>query len=165
MGFFSKTIGRLASILLDLDDTQQPKEQIAVLGDFLAKYKFEIDASSMDEFLGLLKKKHFVDSITVSKAGEVIASSEGNGIGESFASAALIEFIGKQLEDPETILMKMSDCWFMIFPFNQNIYIVKAGTNLSTIELRALAREIDVFLKKEKTNRAKINGAAKKIPN
>jgi hypothetical protein len=165
MNFFSKTIGRLASILLDLDDTQQPKEQIAALNDFLTKCKFEIDASNLDDFLGLLKKKHFVDSITVSKAGEVIASSEGNGVGESFASAALIEFIGKQFADPETILMKMPDFWFMIFPFNQNIYIVKAGTNLTTIEIRALAREIDAFLKKERNSRIRNNGIMKKIQN
>ena len=165
MNFFSRTIGRLASIVLDLDDTKQPKEQIAALTDFLEKYKFEIETSDLEEFLSLLKKKHFVDSITLSKAGELIASSEGDGIGESFASAALIEFISKQIADPETILMKMSDCWFMIFPFNQNIYIVKAGTNLSTIELRALAKEIDIFIKKEKNTRAKTNGQMKKILN
>jgi hypothetical protein len=96
-----------------------------------------------------------VDSITVSKGGELIASSEGNGIGDSFASAALLEFITKQISKPETVLMKMLDAWYMIFPFNQNIYIVKAGSNLSTIELRALAKEIEGFLKKEKATRQK----------
>ncbi|MDD5148571.1 MAG: hypothetical protein PHH08_03865 [Candidatus ainarchaeum sp.] len=165
MGFFSKTIGRLAAIVLDLDYTQQPKEQIAALNDFLTKNKFEIETGDLEEFLALLKKKHFVDSITISKAGELVASSEGDGIGDSFASAALIEFIGKQIEDPQTVLMKMTDCWFMIFPFNQNIYIIKAGTSLSTIELRALARELDSFLKKEKNSRVRNSISAKKILN
>lgn len=56
MSFFSKTFGRVASIILDLDDTRQPKEQIAALNDFLARNRFEIETSNLAEFLGLLKK-------------------------------------------------------------------------------------------------------------
>ncbi|MBN1941121.1 MAG: hypothetical protein JW772_02985 [Candidatus Diapherotrites archaeon] len=147
MGIVSKAIGRIASIVLDLDDTQLPQDQIAALNDFLAKHKFEAATKNLDDFLGMLKKKHLVDSITVSSAGEMIASSEGNGISDNFSSVALVEFVTKQLSKPDTILLKMPNGWHMIFPFMQKIYIVKAGTNLSTIELKALAKEIDAFLK------------------
>ncbi|HLD58643.1 MAG TPA: hypothetical protein VI977_03315 [archaeon] len=162
MGFFSRAFGRVASIILDIDDTQQPKEQIAALNDFLARNRFDIETTDLVEFLGLLKKKHLVDSITISRAGEVVASSSNNGIGDSFASAALLEFVAKQISKPETILLKMANHWFMVFPFGQNIYIVKASTNLSTIELRAVAREIEEFLKKEKIGKGNGNHNHKK---
>lgn len=103
-----------------------------------------------------------MDSITISKAGEFLASSSNNGTGDSFSSAALLEFVAKQISRPETILLKMANHWFMVFPFNQNIYIVKASTNLSTIELRALAREIEEFLKKEKITKSNNNHNHKK---
>lgn len=149
MSFFSKAITRIASKVLDLDDTTQPVEQIAALNDFLAKHNFEIETSNVEKFFQTLKKKHLVDSITVANSGEVLASSAGNGSGESFASTALLEFISKQISRPETVLMKMQGGWHMIFPLNQKIFIVKAGSNLSTIELRALAKEIEEFLKRK----------------
>ena len=150
MSVFSKAVARIASLVLDLDDTQQPAEQIAALNDFLSRHKFEIKTSDIDEFLGMLKKKHFVDSITISKFGELVASSEGNGVSDSFTSTALLEFITKQIAKPETVLLKLPSGWFMLFPLNESIYIVKAGTNLSTIELRALSKEIEKFIVREK---------------
>lgn len=161
MSFFSKTVMRVASLILDLDDTQQPVEQIAALNDFLTRHKFELETDNLDDFLAMLKKKHLVDSITVSKSGELLASSSGNGVSDSFASVALLEFVSKQISKPETVLLKMPEGWFMIFPFNQNIYIIKAGTNLSTIELRALAKELESFLKAIKTKKNGKQAAAK----
>jgi len=162
MSIVSKTITRIASLVLDLDDTRQPLEQLAVLNDFLAKHDFTLETGTMEKFLHTLKKKHLVDSITIANSGEVLASSGGNGIGEGMASTALFDFISKQLSKPETVLIKMPSGWHMIFPLNQKMYIIKAGANLSTIELRALAREIEEFIKRKDFKTKKANSQIKK---
>jgi hypothetical protein len=51
----------------------------------------------------------------------------------------------------ETVLIKNNNDWSMLFAFGGKIYVIKAPASLSTIELKAISKEIEKFLEK-KTN-------------
>jgi hypothetical protein len=143
----------IASSILEMDDTAVPYEQLEILNDFLSKHHFNLRAKDADRLLRELKKKHLVDSISVvSKGGEVVVSSEGNGDNTGGVASQLLSYVGSELTIPESILIKGNSGWFMLFPFNGKTYLVKAQASLSTIELKALAAELEsLVLKGRKT--------------
>ena len=148
-GFFKK----MAYKVLDLDDTVQPTEQLKLFEDYLGKYEFDTNTSNITEFLDILKKKHLVDDIVISTMeGSSIASTNGEGVSRAVSGAALYSYIQSELPKSESILVKSRDHWNIFFPHNNKLYILQASSDLSIVELRALAKEIDSFLVKENFN-------------
>ena len=148
-GFFKK----MAYRVLDLDDTVQPTEQLKLFEDYLGKYEFDTNTSNITEFLDILKKKHLVDDIVISTMeGSSIASTNGEGVSRAVSGAALYSYIQSELPKSESILVKSRDHWTIFFPHNNKLYILQASSDLSIVELRALAKEIDSFLVKENFN-------------
>ena len=144
LGNFLKSF---ASKLLAVDNTSQSKEQVRLLKDVLSKYRFEVDAEDFSSLLSSLKKKHLVDSVIITKRdGTVIASSEQNGLKTAITGTALYNYVNSELAKTETILIKSGNDWFMVFPFNSRVFVVKAAASLSNIELKALAEELDLYL-------------------
>lgn len=138
-----------ASRVLAIDNTALPKDQIRVLREILSGHDFELRAQNIFELLIALKRKHLVDSIIVTKRdGSVIASTEHNGFKEAITGTALFNYVSSELSRTENILIKSGGEWFIVFPFNEKIFVVKASSSLSTIELKALAKELEVLLKK-----------------
>ena len=139
----------LASKVLAFDDTMVPVEQLNTLNDLMAKHRLSIQESpSLKEALEYLKKKHLVDSVTITREdGSLIVSSEGNGFQEAITGAAMLNYVKSELPESNSILVKGKDAWVMIIPYGKKIYIVKAASNLENVELKALAREIETYLK------------------
>lgn len=145
----SNLITRFAARILDVDNTAIPEEQFAMIQDMLANNRFEVKGKEVKELLGCLKKKHLVNSITVRKAKEgLVYSSSGNGSSESRQGEDLLKYINSNFDKTDFITMRTNKEWVMLFPTQQNVYIVKANSALSTVELRALAKEIEKLLKK-----------------
>jgi hypothetical protein len=71
-----------------------------------------------------------------------MVSSEGNGHEEGMIGTSLLSFIKNELPDSEAVLIKRNESWFMLMPSNGKIIVVKAGSELSSIELRALSKEL-----------------------
>ncbi len=141
----------IASSILEIDDTTVPYEQLEILNDFLSKYHFNLNPGDMNRLLSELKRKHLVDSITVmNNDGELVVSSEGNGNMDVLSASSLLKHIDTDLASPESVLIKGSNGWFMLFPFNERTYVVKAQSSLSNIELKALAAELESFVPKIK---------------
>jgi len=139
-------VRHVAGSILEMDDTCIPYEQLEILNDFLSKYQFNLSTSDMNRLLKELKRKHLVDSILVmDKSGELVVSSEGNGNAEAASAATLLKFIDSELATPESVLIKGSRGWFMVFPFQGKAYVVKAQASMSNVELKALAKEIGHF--------------------
>lgn len=148
-GFFKK----MAYKVLDLDDTVQPTEQLKLFEDYLGKHEFDTNTSNITEFLDILKRKHLVDDIVISTMdGSSIASTNGDGVSKAVTGAALYSYIQSELPKSESILVKSQGHWNMFFPHNNKLYILKASSDLSIIEIRSLAKEIDSFLVKENFN-------------
>ena len=148
-GFFKK----IAYRVLDLDDTVKPTEQLKLFEDYLGKFEFDTNTSDINEFLDVLKKKHLVDDIVVSTLeGSSIASTNGNSVPIAVSGAALFSYIQSEIPKSESILVKSNGYWNIFFPHNSRLYILKASSDISVIELRALAKEIDSFLVKENFN-------------
>ncbi len=134
----------IASGILEIDDTAVPYEQLEILNDFLAKHRFSFEGKEGAKLLTELKRKHMVDSITViGQSGELVVSSEGNGRSEGTLATSLLRQIDSELATPETLMIKGLGSWFMVFPFNEKTYIVRAPSSLSSIELRALAKDME----------------------
>ena len=125
-----------------------PKHQSVLLNDLVSRHNFSVKAVDFSKALSVVKKKHLVDSVIVSKKdGTVIVSTHGNGFKESITATALFNYVASELPESEVTLIKQKDDWLMVLPFEDKIFIVKAGSDVSTIELRALAREIERLIK------------------
>ena len=143
--FFTK----FAAKVLDFDHTALPEQQFAMIQDVLANESIQIKGTEAKELLSCLKRKHLVNSITVRriKNGTVFSSS-GNGQAESKNASDLMGVATKNFATADIVTMRTEKDWIMLMPFEESIYIVKANSCLSTIELRAIAREIEFELKK-----------------
>jgi len=137
------------------DDTKKPISQIEFLKDFLSKHKY-VYSQDFEENLVILKRKHLVDSFLVTNLdGSLVCSSEGNGHTEGIMGTAMLSYIKSELPDSESVLIKRNDSWFMLFPLEKKVFIVKAGSELSNIELRTLAFELNSLMQSNKQSSEK----------
>jgi len=143
--FFTK----FAAKVLDFDHTALPEQQFAMIQDVLANESIQIKGTEAKELLSCLKRKHLVNSITVRRLkNDVVFSSSGNGQVESKSALNLMSFASKNFATADIVTLRTEKNWVMLMPFEGSIYIVKANSCLSTVELRAIAREIELELKK-----------------
>lgn len=134
--------------VLDVDDNHTPQEQMKLLNNFLSRHKLELNTTSIQELVQSMKKKHLVDSICIcSPNGSIVISTDENDFSEAIIGSAMFNYIKTELPESETILVKDKENWFMIFPYNGKIYIVRAASDLTRVELHVLAKEIESFLK------------------
>ncbi|MFH1663801.1 MAG: hypothetical protein ABH986_03245 [archaeon] len=142
----------LAQKLLGLDSTEVPKTQLNAITEMLSKHKFNTNVEDLKKLLSILKKKHLVDHICIaSKNGSVIASTaNGNGLKEAIIGTAMFNYIKSEIPKSETVLIK-SDDWYMLMPYKNKVFIVRAPASLSTIEFNALAKEVEDKLSKGKS--------------
>ncbi len=144
----SSIVKGFASRVLAIDDTALPKSHLTAIREMLCSNGFEFNGKNLGEILVGLRQKHVVESIIVTKRdGSVIATTEENGLKEAITGTALFNYVSSELMTPETVLIKSNGEWFMVFPFSEKIFVVKASASLSTIELKAIAKELDSFLK------------------
>lgn len=142
------TARRFAERILSLDDTHVPKEQVKFIQQLFSKRLQDSQTKDLNKMLRFMKKKHLVDNIIVSKLdGSLIASTTGDGSHEALVGTALFNYVRSELPNSRVVLIKQEG-WNMLFHYNDRIYIVKADSHLTNVELRALAREIEAFMKK-----------------
>src|SRR3989344_7871666 len=145
-----RLLRQFAARVLDIDETSQPTAHIKFFEDYLGRFHFDTATDDLKVFLGVLKQKHLVDEIVVSSLnGSAIASTNGNAVSQAVTGAALFNYVQSDIPKSETIMIRANGTgnnWHMIFPLNRKLYIVKASSDLSTPELKALVRAIDNFL-------------------
>jgi len=140
----------LAEKILYVDDTSVARDQLRVLEDYYSKFYFDTNTDDLQELAGILKKKHFVDSICVSQNnGSMIVSTNGQDLNEAVIGTALFNYIQSEIPKSEAVMIKSKD-WFMLYPYEHKIYIVKAPASLSVVELRAIAKDMECFFSKRK---------------
>lgn len=149
MPSLSYLFARFAVKVLDFDHTSLPEHQFAIIHDMLASQTIAIEGKEAKDLLNCLKKKHLVNSITVRrfKSGNVYSSS-GNGMQESLNASNIMEFVNKNFSSADIVTMRTEKEWIMLMPIQNSLYIVKANSSLSTIELKIIAKEIEAVLKK-----------------
>lgn len=146
LGYF---FTRFAAKVLDFDHTALPEQQFAMIRDVLANETVPVKGKDMQEILSCLKKKHLVNSITVRTLRDgLVFSSSGNGLAESKNASQIVNFVNKTFSSADLVAMRTEKEWVMLLPSNGGIFVVKANSTLSGIELRAIAREIEALLKK-----------------
>ena len=134
--------------VLDVEDNGPPQDQMHLLNNFLSRHKFELNTASIQDLIQSMKKKHLVDSICIcSPNGSIVISTDGNDFSEAIIGSAMFNYIKTELPESETILIKDKENWFMVFPHNGKIYIIRAASDMTRVELSALAKEIESFLK------------------
>ncbi|MDD3159917.1 MAG: hypothetical protein PHQ98_03050 [Candidatus ainarchaeum sp.] len=120
--------------------------QIEFLRDFLSKHKY-VFSNNFYENLEILKRKHLVDSFIVTNYdGSIVAKSEDSLNAQAIIGTAMLSYIKSELPNTETVLLKKSDGWFMLFTLDKKVFIVTAGSELSNIELKALAIELSILV-------------------
>ena len=150
VSMFKKMVRRVASKVMDEDTTIRPTSQVDFLKDFLSKHNY-VFSEDFEENLGILKKKHLVDDFVVTNFdGSVVASSNGNGHSDGIMGTAMFSYIKSEIPDSEAVLIKKEEGWFMLFTLNKKVFIVRAGSDLSGIELKALALELSILMEENK---------------
>jgi len=140
---------KFAVKILDFDNTCLPEQQFAIIQDMVANQTIPITGKGVKDILLCIKKKHIVNSITVRRMKDgVVFSSTGNGMGESKNASDLLAFVGKSFSGTDVITMRNEKEWVMLLPLQEHLYIVKANSTVSTVELKAIAKEIQSVLKK-----------------
>ena len=148
MGKVSSFVRALTRKVLDMEDAHPPRDQMNLLNEFLSKHRFELNTTSIQELVQSMKKKHLVDSICIcSPNGSIVISTDENDFSEAIIGSSMFNYIKTELPESECILIKEKDRWFMLFPYNNKIYIIRAAADLTSIELSVIAREIESFLK------------------
>lgn len=148
---FSKVkslVHNITKKVLDVDDQRVPRDQMHLLKNFLSRHRFELNTSSLQELMQSMKKKHLVDSICIcSPNGSIVISTDENDFSEAIIGSSMFNYVKTELPESETILVKEKERWFMVFPYQEKVYIIRATSDLTTIELKVLAKEIESFLK------------------
>lgn len=131
--------------------------QVDFLRDFLSDHNY-IFSKDFEKNLDILKRKHLVDSFVVTNFdGSLIVSSDDSGQSEGILGTAMLSYIKSELPRTETVLIKQDSTWFMLFNLDKKVFIVRAGSELSNIELRALAFELSALLDENKNHIKKEN--------
>jgi hypothetical protein len=135
------------------DETSKPSSQVEFLRDFLSKHNY-IFSDDFTENLEILKKKHLVDSFIVTNFdGSVVVTSGGDSSqNEGIMGTAMLSYIKSEIPTSEAVLIKKENGWVMLFTLMEKVFIVNAGSELSNIELRALALELGILLEENKNN-------------
>jgi hypothetical protein len=124
--------------------------QLTFLKDFLAKHKY-VFSNNFYENLEILKKKHLVESFIVTNFdGSIIAKSDDSLNEHAIIGTAMLSYIKSELPTTETVLLKKDDGWFMLFTLDKKVFIVNAGSELSNIELKALAFDLSILVDENK---------------
>lgn len=145
---FRLALRDFANKVLAIDDSQLPRDQIELLKDYMNNHRFNTNTGDLKELMKVLKKKHEVDSIIVSKRnGSMVVSSNGTDLNEAVIGTALFNYIRSELPKSQSIMIKCDD-WYMLFPSGDMIYIVRAPASLVPIELNAISRDVEKFLSK-----------------
>jgi len=147
MGIFS----RIAAKILDVDRTSLPEQQFAMIQDMLANQRVQIKGKEAKDLLTCLKRKHYVNSITLLRNKDgVVFSSSGNGNAESRSGADLLSFANRNFAKTDVVTMRTEKEWVMLMPSDHGLYVIKANSSLSPIELRAVAKDVETILKKRR---------------
>ncbi len=129
--------------------------QVEFLKDFLSKHNY-IFSKDFGKNLEILKRKHLVESFVVTNFdGSIILSSESTQENDGIIGTAMLSYIKSELPQTQTVLIKKEDGWFMLFNLNNKVFIVRAGSELSNLELRALAFELTELLDENKKHSKK----------
>lgn len=125
--------------------------QVEFLKDFLSKHNY-IFSNDFGKNLEILKKKHLVDSFVVTNFdGSVILSSDIDEQHDGIIGTAMLSYIQSELPQTQTVLIKKEEGWFMLFNLDKKVFIVRAGSELSNIELRSLAFDLSSLLEENKS--------------
>ena len=150
MSMFRKIAKKVVAKVLAEDQTQRSTSQVDFLRDFLSNHNY-VFSHDFEENLGILKKKHLVDDFIVTNFdGSIVVSSNGNGQSDGIMGTAMFSYIKSEIPDSESVLIKKEDGWFMMFSLDRKVFMVRAGSELSNIELRALAIELSMLLEENK---------------
>jgi len=148
MGKVSSVMKTIAAKVLDLGD-DRPNEQYKLLKEASRNHKYDLEVKELKELISILKTKHAVDNIIVAyNNGSLLVSSNGSDLKEAVTGTALLSYINSEIPKSESVFIQRSKGWYMLYPFGKKVYIVHAANNLHGVELRAIAHDLEKFLKK-----------------
>jgi hypothetical protein len=138
----------IASKVLDLED-ERMNEQFKMLKEAARNNRFDLDVAELKQLVKVLKAKHAVDSIIVAyNNGSLLISSNGPDLKDAITGSALLSYIRSEIPKSEAVFIKKSKGWYMLYPQGRKIYIVHAANNLHSVELHAIAEDLEEFVKK-----------------
>ena len=62
----------------------------------------------------------------------------------------MFNYVNSEIPKSEAVLVKSNE-WYMLMPYKNKVFIVRAPASLSTVEFGALAKEVEDKLSKGKS--------------
>ena len=104
--------------------------------------------STPEEFMSHLAKDFTVSSIVVAKKnGSIIASNEADAASSAARGSSLYDYISSHLPNTKYLLIKSEDKVYVVYPKEEVLYIVEASGEISSVEMKALARRATNVMK------------------
>jgi len=138
----SRFLTRLSTKMLNIDDLKTPKE----LEPLLEYRLVNLCSKNLDDFLLKLRHKHIVNHIIVTDLEGIVIGSTEKDLREGFKSAAMYNYINTEIKELSIILIE-SKGWNIIFKYSDNVYFIKANDSLSRIEVMAIVKDLENYLK------------------
>jgi len=138
----SKFITRMSTKMLNIEDLNTPKE----LEPLLEYRPVNLCSKNLDDFLLKLRHKHLVNHIIVTDLEGIVIGSTEKDLREGFKSAAMYNYINTEIKELSIILIE-SKGWNIIFKYSDNVYFIKANDSLSRIEVMAIVKDLESYLK------------------
>ena len=66
----------------------------------------------------------------------IASTANGNGLKEAITGTAMFNYIKSEIPKSETVLVKSNE-WYMLMPYKNKVFIVRAPASLSTVEFGA----------------------------
>lgn len=148
MSKVSTIVKSIASKVLD-SSHDSLNEQYRLLKEASRNSRYDLDVQELKELIKVLKSKHAVDSIIVAYSnGSLLASSNGSDLKDAVTGTALLSYISSEIPKSQAVFVQREKGWYMLYPHGKKVYIVHAANNLHSVELRAIAQDLEKFLKK-----------------
>jgi hypothetical protein len=141
-GILSNLLTKISNKVLNIDDLKTPKE----LESLLEYRPVNLCSKNLDDFLLKLKNKHLVNHIIVTDLEGIVIGSTEKDLREGFKSAAMYNYINTEIKDLSIILIE-SKGWNIIFKYTEKVYFIKANDSLSRIEVMAIVKDLENYLK------------------
>jgi len=148
MSKVSTIMKSLASKVLDTEQDSL-NSQYRLLKEASKNSRYDLDVQELKELIKVLKEKHAVESIIVAYSnGSLLASSNGSELKDAVTGTALLSYINSEIPKSQAVFIQKAQGWYMLYPHGKKVYIVHAASNLHSVELRAIAQDLEKFLKK-----------------
>ena len=134
---------------------QKEQEKIKILKEIIQKQKQQ-QANHAHEHAQNIAQDHYVDQITVAKPnGNIVTGTNNKNYPQAIKSSSIYEYIQSEYPGTRMLTIKDKDKYNTIYQHNNKIYHIETQGELSLIETKKIAQQLEQGIQKYGTDEKK----------